>query len=381
MVSKKQKSVIALFFVIILLLAGLPFLIWSFKDSQTLNVIVLDNTVPDNSYREHKGLFWILNSQKYVHETEGMYDASMDYYGFFPFPDYKYEIRKLPDTIENTDLIYLADTYGVYEKEFYGENPEGLRSKIIYGGLNSGELNKIEAAVRNGVSLVAEFNTFGSPTTGAVRERLYDLLHVEWTGWIGRYFLDLTRGVEVPLWAVMNYEAQHGVEWDFHGPGILFADENDQIVVLLEGEGVTSDNCKIEFTTIGKEFFNISEKIQYNYWFDIITLDEECEPYALFSLALTNEGKEQLSAYDIPQEFPAVVKYCGNDYLSYYFAGDFVDIDTIPKYYQYYGYDALQALITSDTGSYENRGFYWKFYVPMIKTILKEVYVETLDNV
>ncbi|MHC1605174.1 MAG: hypothetical protein ACXQTP_04320 [Candidatus Methanofastidiosia archaeon] len=347
------------------------------SETKELNVVILDNTVPDDTYREHKGLMWVLNNQKYVHETNEAYRYDKDYYGFFPQEDYKYEIKLMPSPLEDVDFIYIADAYGVYEKEFYGTNPEGLRSNMIYGGMKGGELDKIEAEVHAGTPLLVEFNTFGSPTDGSTKDRLYQLLEVEWTGWIGRFFYELTEHVEVPLWAVMNYEQQYGKEWEFQGPGFLLVNEKDEVLVLEMEIDIEKEGCRINFTDAGSQFFDISEKIRYNYWFNIVTPREKGEVLAYFSLELTEYGKEQLEARGIPSVFPAVVRNQNDIYFAYYFAGDFVDIGTIPGYYKLYGYDKLEKIISSDNK--ENDGFFWKIYVPMIKKILQQVYEKKIS--
>ncbi|MCC7569694.1 MAG: hypothetical protein KO463_08815 [Candidatus Methanofastidiosa archaeon] len=347
-----------------------PYVAWMLQDTKTLDVVILDNTVPDMKYREHKGLMWVLNYYKYEHSQHGSYHYDEDYYGFFPLPEYTYEIRLMPDIPDTADLVYIADSYGVYTEEFYGENLEGRRSELIYGGMYAYDLDKVENAVGRGIPLVAEFNTFGSPTTGGARERLYDLLKVEWTGWIGRYFFDLTEGVEVPVWVVWNYEQQYGELWEYHGPGFVFADENDRIVVLTVPDEATSDACRIHFTEEGQDFFSINPQTRYNYWFDIITLREPARMYAEFKLSLTEAGAEELAMFGIPSVFPAVVFQDSGTYWSFYFAGDFVDIDTVPGFYKLYGYDSFKRLFTSDRGIDENNGFYWHVYVPLVRRIL-----------
>src|SRR5512147_360050 len=96
--------------VILLLGAGAvaaPYAIWWWTPERRLDVAVLDNTVPDATYREHRGLFWVLNQQKYRSSTHGAYRAERDYYGFFPRPRHRYAIRPLPAPLD-ADLIYLA---------------------------------------------------------------------------------------------------------------------------------------------------------------------------------------------------------------------------------------------------------------------------------
>lgn len=47
-------------------------------------MLVIDKTVPDDTYREHKGLMWLLNQQKYVQSNGEPYRLKEDYVGFVP---------------------------------------------------------------------------------------------------------------------------------------------------------------------------------------------------------------------------------------------------------------------------------------------------------
>ena len=68
--------------VVLLLLA--PWIVWQRTPARTLRVLVLDKTVPNDSYREHRGLMWLLNHRKYVQADGRPYELDRDYYGFFP---------------------------------------------------------------------------------------------------------------------------------------------------------------------------------------------------------------------------------------------------------------------------------------------------------
>lgn len=369
----KLKIVPILSFLLFLLIITSPFLLWISEQNKELNVLVLDNTVPDTKYREHKGLFWILNNEKYVLDDKN-YDKKIDYYGFFPLENKKYEIKKIPLNLENIDVIYIADSYGVYEKEFYGENIEGTRSKLIYGGMHEDDLAAIQSYLNGGVTLISEFNTFGSPTQQDTKLKLYEILKVEWSGWIGRYFYDLSKDVEVPVWAINNWQAQNRAVWNFSGPGFVFADENDHIIVLEEKKDITSKGCIMRYTEEGKSYFGIKEDIRYNYWFDIVNPKEGVIIYSSFVLDLTDTGKDKLEKMGIPLSFPAVIYSTGEEYNSYYFAGDFVDINTVPYIYWINGYDLFNKWTSSNQDEFENKGFFWHGYVPMLKRILSDAY-------
>ncbi len=375
---KTKLKIVPILTIIIIVAIFSPMIIWTIEGNKELNVLILDNTVPDTKYREHKGLIWELNNAKYV-LNGNRYSKKADYYGFFPLENNKYEIRKIPPNLNDVDLIYIADSYGVYEKEFYGENLDGSRSRLIYGGMYQDDLESIEKYLRNGVTIISEFNTFGSPTKNGTRIRLYEILNVEWSGWIGRYFYDLSEDVEVPVWAVENWEAQNFKDWNFSGPGFVLADESDHIIVLEEKKDITSKGCTMEFTEEGRNYFGINESVRYNYWFDIIKTKDNATIYSYFILDLTDNGKNKLEEYKIPIFFPAIVYSNNENYKSYYFAGDFVDIDTVPYIYWIYGYDIFNKWTSSNQDEFENKGFFWHAYIPMLKKILSDIYSKKIS--
>ncbi|MGF7058965.1 hypothetical protein [Brassicibacter mesophilus] len=346
---------------------------WTIIKNKTLNVVIIDKTVPDISYREHKGLMWVLNSLKYTHgEKKLPYRYNTDYYGFFPKENKDFEVNKLPKTLENTDFIYLADTYGVYEDEYYDDIDRGEKSKLIYGGLTEEEVETIkETMYRNGSTLVAEFNTFGSPTDINARKEMYNLLGLEWTGWIGRYFNDLSRDVEIPEWTARNFEKQYNKKWSFNGAGFVFVNEENRLIVLEEGKDTGKDGCQIEFNDKGKELFGINKSVHYNYWFDVVEPRNNGIELASYRIDLTQQGEEKLSREKLPTIFPAVIKNNNRAFTTYYFAGDFSDINKVPRFYKVLGLSKIKKYTTIDTKQSED-AFYWKVYVPMIEKILKE---------
>lgn len=369
----KRRRLGLIVLLVVAAVAAAPYVLWRTVAERELDVVVLDNTVPDRSYREHRGLFWLLNHGKYRSSRHGAYREDRDYYGFHPKADTQYEIRVLPDSID-ADLIYLADAYGVYAKEWYGENPLGERSPRIYGGMQAAELTKVARAAARGTPLVVEFNTFASPTDRPTRERLYDLLRVKWSGWIGRYFNDLSKGVEVPTWALTAYESQYRRVWRFTGEGFVLVDEHDTIIVLLPGTDFSGGQCETVFKETSRARLGTETGLRYRYWFDVVRLGDGAQELAYFKLDLTKGGLERLGRFGVPPSFPAVVRYDSGTYWAYYFAGDFLDTESIPRYHQVYGYDRLKAWLTFDKPQLENQAFFWRVYAPMMRSILDAAY-------
>ena len=148
----KMRAVVIWSMTIAAILFGilvLPFLIWNTDEEKPMNVWVVDKTVPDTSYKEHKGLMWALNSEKVVLESTGQplrYDR--DYFGVFPKSDQDYQVREIPQTSEMPELIYLADSDGVYPSDFNGTASDdiyaGVAQTPLVGNLTEAELTSIK---------------------------------------------------------------------------------------------------------------------------------------------------------------------------------------------------------------------------------------------
>lgn len=354
------------------LLVAMPWFVWLWQPSHPLQVVILDKTVPDRSYREHKGLVWLLNQQKIVKPDGTSYRYEEDYYGFYPGEAQAFETRDIPRSLTSADVVYIADTYGVYEEEYYGK-AEGGRSDKLIGGLTLRDLEPVQKAAAEGATLIAEFNTFASPTDQESREVIYDLLGLEWSGWIGRIFADLKADAEIPAWMRSNYEVQYGSAWSFEGAGLVLVNEQDQIVVLEAGKHLQQGGSTFAFTTEGQQRLGLSGDHSYRYWFDIVQpRSNQTEVLASYKLDVTAGGQEVLARHGIPVEFPAVLRHDAGSYQSYYFAGDYADINQYPLWRKYWGWETVKAWTTLDTMKNED-SFYWDIYVPLMKSILREV--------
>lgn len=350
--------------VLSLIIIGLltPFIVWELKGKQVLQVAILDKTVPDTSYRQHQGLVWLLNHLKYVKEDRTKYAVNKDYYGFFPGDNKTYQAKEL-DLSSNPDLLYIADTYGIDEGEVHGTKR---------GGLLQEDVQKIKSAVYKGMPLIAEFNTFGSPTDAEVKKSLYKILGLEWNGWIGRSFPDLSKDKEVPSRAVSAYEKQSGNKWEFHGSGFVFVSEKNEVVVL-EGEKDSGKNgCTFSLTQEGENFIGKKINVRFNNWFDITQPYNDMGVLANYQLDLTDSGQKKLNEKGISPTFPAVIRNDAGSYTSYYFAGDFANQDKAPSFYRLSGLERLFFWLERDTDK-SLQPFYWKAYVPMMKKILGNI--------
>jgi hypothetical protein len=370
MIRQTSFIIYAILFIIILLS---PFWSWMLQPSKELNVLILDKTVPDQSYREHKGLMWILNNAKYLKDNQKPYQINEDYKGYIPEDGNEFSISTLPKNLSNYDVFYLTDQYGVYEEDVTGKNNRGKRSSIIYGGLESSDIDQIEKALlaSQGKTLIAEFNTFASPTVDIVRDKISNLLNLEWSGWIGRYFNNLN-GNEVPEWVREQYE-KNGKKWSFIGKGFVFVNKNKDIVIV-DDKDVEKNGALFKLTDKGEKYFKQDLQGTYQYWFDINRQRSEDEILANYTLPISDKKKEELKAMGIPAEFPAIFHHQNAKYNTYYFAGDYADEAEVPAIYQTKGLDIWKKQFgTQDS-------FYWEVYVPMMKVLFASGLNQTVQQ-
>lgn len=359
-----------------LFLLSLPYFIWLLQNKEPLSIAIIDKTVPTENYREHHGLTWLLNYHRYTDKDGEKYEKANDYYGFMPDEEKEtYTVNEVPDSLAGTDLIYIADTYGVYQEDLpWGEQPKGDAPSIVYGGMESAEWQTVkQQVVENGSDLVVEFNSFSSPTDAAVRSEITEFLGVEWTGWSGRQFSDLSKkGEQIPPWVISRFE-KNGDKWNYTGAGfVLVSDLEEKIVVLSEERGeIGPDGIQLDFTETGAKRFSLDGSPSFNYWFDISKAQTETDIMADYDWDVTASGSKILKEHGIPQDFPAIVHTKHDGANAYYFGGDFVDINDVPNMHQYAGYAKVLASL-SFLDPEGDTSFYWQTYAPLMKQILAE---------
>lgn len=355
----KLRLFIISMLLIYLLLILLPVILWYVKEPTELNISIIDKTVPDESYQEHLGISWILTNQKVVNGEGEFYKLEEDYYGYHPYDSMGDQTYA---SIKNLDLIYVADTYGVYDEAISDGS-----SSYIYGGLNIFEWNRIMYSKGNDATLVVEYGSLGIPTDDLTRSVMEENLSVDYTGWFGRYFSNLQR--DVPDIIKDNYFNQFNKEWNYIGEGIVLANElKGELVVLTEED--FNEKISFELTTIGEEHYKGIKNSTYNNWFEIVEPIDKNYIEAIFYIDTSQSGKEKLAQFDIPNQFPAIVY--NKERKIYYFAGDFADQDE-----NYWAKWVLPKKFNQLIAYFENRDqFYLESYEPLIQTILNEVSVK-----
>lgn len=358
-----------IFLAVLLIIVFIPRVIWQFSSTHSDKVVILDKTVQSEDKREHLGITWILQRLKF-----SSFKGEDDYYGYFPEENDKE--KPLPRDLDGADIIYAADTYGIYE-EMDGQN------KLLYGGLKMQEWQSIREHVEKKPStLIMEFNTFASPTEKNVQNDVSGFLDTSPTGWTGRAFADLSAQNEEITNSMIDLYETTGQTWDFEGAGfVLLQEEEQEIVVLSEENGdLAQTELKIQFTDKGTEETGMTNSTPYTYWFDITETGEEAEVWANYHFDLSKTGNEKLETAQIPTTFPAIIHHQRQQSDLFYFAGDFADVAQDPTVYKYTGFENLRAFFTP-ASLFPEQAFFWKTYVPLMKTILQKEYTTAEEAV
>ncbi len=354
------------------LLIFAPFVRWQFLPYNELKIWVIDKTVPYPDYRKHTSLFWILKNEK-ISKPGGrrLYSEKSDYFGFYPYG--KNDWRGIPLPLGGTrpDLIYIADTYGVYKDDFMQKRLYGELSPKIYGGLTNDEVQTIRNNLGAGNTFVAEFNTAASPTNLRDRQTIGRMLGLEWKGWIGRFFSDLSKGEEVPSWVIDNYEERNDRKWEFFGRGFVLLSDDDQIEILTEKEDLGIKGLRFQFREPLASALKSRAAIPFRSWFEWTVPEAGIETMADYNFDLTGKGRAKLKALGLEPSFPAIVRNKNTQFTGWYFAGDFVDLKASGLPYGIAGLGWLKRLLSDDSLD-SNENFYWRAYVPLMRSLLKE---------
>jgi hypothetical protein len=356
---------------LIYLFIWIPHFLWERSPVIPLNLLVIDKTVPFQDYREHRGLFWLLINNKFIdpasQKDNALYDPSMDYNGFYPYSDeqilatedeedalfghefnphfvgpvppekqvekinWRYNEIKAED-LADRDVLYICDTYGVYSADYWqfkGDIAHTIHSAKIYGGMSDSEVSAIEQFVENGNTVIAEFNTLASPTGEEERQRLENIFGVDWTNWIGRYFVDFGDETDVPWWLYELYEQQHGRDWDLTGSGYLFCqNESSNFFVLTDKEDVAKGGMLF----VPRKDYMENDVLQgcypstFTYWFDVVTVqpDPTVQILADFEFKVTESGRRKMVDNKLPLVIPAIIRK-QSYYNSYYMCGEMTE--------------------------------------------------------
>jgi hypothetical protein len=372
---KFLKITVLAILVVIIAFYLISYLIWFGYPKRTINLMVLDKTVPTFDYHEHKSLFWILNNTRFVKSDGESYSYKKDYFGFFPLKpisNKQYDIKHIAleqiEPLSNEyDAMYYVDAYGVLYKEWFRGFSTEDDNSIIDGGINQNEYLFMKAMKEKHKLIIAEFNTLGSPTSELIRYKTEELLGVRATGWYGSYFKSLKENdlEDIPSWVVTNYKNANNGIWPFKGSGIILLN-NYKNIIVLDNDKLASDYPVIETSPENAKKYSLPEKIEYANWFEIVETADSSDVISTCTLLTNNTGDSLLNVYSLPTKFNIVSCYNKNNTHIYYFAGDFADNNV----HSMYARMANSRKLLSSLNFSLRKEFFYQYYFPLVESVL-----------
>jgi hypothetical protein len=135
LVVRKYLPIISVFILVPLV----SYLSWLLYPVHQLEILVIDKSVTNDKYNEHQSFFWLLEYQKIQNKNGDFYDFTKDYSGFHLGHaneiGYGDDFSKLTEVeittkIKPIDVIFIADTYGVYKNDLSKKDLNERSSKI-----------------------------------------------------------------------------------------------------------------------------------------------------------------------------------------------------------------------------------------------------------
>jgi len=379
---KKSLIITLIILVIILILPAVGFFGWFFKEKKPLNIVILDKTVHSLDRVKHRALNWVLVNERFVKENNRKYSLRKDYYGFFPmrplrakqFDRNDYRLAEVIDIADSCDVLYYADTYGVFFNDWYPGINRSRHSRKLYGGLNNNDYFLLSEVKRRNKLTILEYNSFDYPTDAYERYRVEELLGFKSTGWSGQYYSSLdSTSADLPPWIVELYRKETRGPWPFKNAGIVLLKGENEIIVLEEGTHL--ENALPFIMTDGQVAvdYNLAAQVAYDRTFDIIDPLEN-RVLSTYRLMTTDQGDMLLDKHFLSAEFPAVIVNQG-DIESVYFCGDFATSELPPWTACLGSLNIVNGLLYKSGDVDDTRRFFWKYYRPLMAGMLNDYYI------
>lgn len=377
---KKTLIIVAIILAVIIALPVINLIQWTFQSKKSMDIILVDKTVPTLERENHRAISWVLTNSRYVKkDNKAGYSYKKDYFGFFPkrpIRDYKWEkndyrLAEVINMAEKNDAIYFADTYGVTQFDWYKGINKSRRPRKLYGGLNNTDFLLLKEMKDRNRLIIMEYNSFDYPTSQFDAYRTQEKLGIKCSGWTGKYFSSLdTTSHDFPGWMTTTYRKEYGKPWRFTKPGIVILSQRN-IIVLEEGTHLLNPLPHIITDTVNCEKYGVSNSVAFDNWFDIID-PLNCNVISTFRLETTAAGDTLLAERGLANSFPAIVQESVSSNV-FYLSGNFAYSDKPVWTAKFKGIDKLKGVFYSEKPD-DTRRFFWLYYKPLINGIFNNYY-------
>ena len=349
-------------------------LLWRFQPVKAERITLVDYTVPFENAREHRGATWLLNHEKYAPPFGRRWERLGTYSGYDP-KNRPNPIRIDSLDLSQTDWLYLADTYGVYEDDLLGIDREVAHmdySVPVFGGLTESDASAIAALSARGKHIYLEFNSLEEPTAGVARASLERLLGITWTGWTGRAFRNLYDTTDVPRWLPRLHRAQYGTTPMPTEPTLALVHRDGRLALFPDRE-MNAIAPQVTLTARGEALLPRARSgASYYYWFPVYLADDSTEVLAEYTLLPGHPDHQRaMDTLGIARRIPLLTRRTDGGSHRIYTMGDFSDTDFAPGWFHFRGLARYRAFGERNSLSYDSRGAYWQFFVPSLRHLLR----------
>lgn len=368
-----KRIVFKIVFLFIVLIPLWSFLIWWFWPSTNFNGLVIDKnprTISNQSQASH----WIFNNQKVKKiDGESYSPDGEDLTGLSDIKNYSQE--KIDSVAKELEMIYYVEVSGSAPMEMLLDS---IVFDTLYGlqessALGQKEIQLLEGMKKNGKLVLAEYNALLNPTNLESKERLEEIFQLNFTGWVGKYFRNLSStNSEIPEWIKERYEAFTQQEYAFpETEGVILCHQNGKVLVLELDESLVNALPTIHSDSENMERYELPNFVSYPFWFDINAAVNEEDVISSFKLQTNKKGDSILSHHGIANKFPAIIGPREGSF-NYYFCGDFADNPVLEKLSYFKGIEFISRLLYVVGDESDRKAFFWNFYRPLMTNILKD---------
>ena len=352
--------------------------------ARRIELCVLDKTVPFRNWFEHRSLYWLLLHLNVVKADGTNYAVRARLH------------RGVPARRPGRPAGAHARPYDRRRREGAPRLPGGHVRRLprrpeeqgAHGGraraqpeaLRRADARKKPARPRArsipGRRSSSEFDTLGSPTG----RRRSDDARGRARGPLDPLDRALLRSArrrtsEVPQWMRNDYEREWKQPWRFEGPGYVLVQDDVHCEVLRVGLEADAIGLTIERERPDRSASRSCAPTASRTRTGSTSsrTDPRRSVWRRFTWHLKDAGRERLKARGLKERFPAVTRRTPpRGGAAWYFAGDFADNPMDPRPVPFLGYLAFRHVVEGLKLAPSETAFYWRFYVPMMETILSD---------
>lgn len=366
-----KRLVFKIVFLFIVLTPLWSFLIWWFWPSSILNGLVIDKNNRSTN-NQSQGTHWILNNEKTKRNANEAYDPSgEELKEIQSIADYSLEdLDSLSDDLE---MIYYVEVSGSAPMELGTDSIGFMDSVSENSALSDKEIDLMLKMKEKGKLVLAEYNALLNPSTLDAKRRLEEIFQLNFTGWVGKYFNDLSAAnSDIPEWIKERYTVFTSEEYAYpETEGIILCHQSGKVLVLEMGESLLNSLPMINSDLENMEKFELPNFVAYPFWFDINEAVNEEDVISTFKLQTNRKGDSILHRHGIPNKFPAIIGPQTGKF-NYYFCGDFADNPVLEKLSYFKGIGLISRLLYVVADESDRKAFFWNFYKPLMLNILKD---------